>query len=573
MAPKELIDDHVSEKQCKLAVNALLDHAVKVQEKKQETELLADKEQNVWLVITVKQMHPEKNLKPHRIPLAHPLVDPRTSSVCLITKDPQREYKDLLEKHGIRFISRVVGIEKLKGKFKPFEARRLLLKENELFLADDRVIRLLPGLLGKKFFQAKKQPIPVSLTKKDLKGELERAVSSTYFHQNLGTCTSVKLGTVSQTSAQVLANLKTALPAVVKNVKGGWDNVQSLHIKTNSSVSLPIWTCDLGTDEGGRWDSLIASLSDDEESDDDVSEDNDDLVIGEEDLKALQAEISGSQSTKGKKRAAEEDVEKPKKKAKAAADASGAPGKAKPSTKTADLPAASASGVSKKASSALQDSSSPASGKQPKKRKGGDPQGNALSTSTTAAQASSKVTSTSGPAEPATPKPVTKKKALRSSAADFFDEDGERLKATPAPPPNTPATALTGQTPVPGSSKRKAKAVPQTPVSGAIHKLAVGAEEAEPVVRKAATKDEANGEISEGAAAGKSKKKARKVAEPSIDAVSVPSEAANITALTTDELKGKKRSASALEKKKAKLSKDKSAAKSAKEGVLGKKRV
>lgn len=92
-------------------------------------------------------------------PLAHPLVDPRTSAVCLITKDPQREYKDLLEKHGIRFISRVVGIEKLKGKFKPFEARRLLLKENELFLADDRVIRLLPGLLGKKFFQAKKYAV------------------------------------------------------------------------------------------------------------------------------------------------------------------------------------------------------------------------------------------------------------------------------------------------------------------------------------------------------------------------------------------------------------------------------
>ena len=86
----------------------------------------------------------------------HPIVDPRVSSVCLITKDPQREYKDLLESHGIRFINRVVGIEKLKGKFKPFEARRLLLKGNDLFLADERVVPLLPGLLGKKFFEAKK---------------------------------------------------------------------------------------------------------------------------------------------------------------------------------------------------------------------------------------------------------------------------------------------------------------------------------------------------------------------------------------------------------------------------------
>jgi len=84
------------------------------------------------------------------------LVDPRTSSVCLITKDPQREYKDLLEKHGIKFISRVVGLEKLKGKFKPFEARRMLLKENGMFLADERVVPLLPKLLGSKWFEAKK---------------------------------------------------------------------------------------------------------------------------------------------------------------------------------------------------------------------------------------------------------------------------------------------------------------------------------------------------------------------------------------------------------------------------------
>lgn len=75
-----------------------------------------------------------------------------------------------------------------------------------MFLADDRVIPLLPKLLGKAFFNAKKyvcpsmsatpsltsnrsrQPVPVCLKRKDLKGELERAVSSTYFHQNQGSC-------------------------------------------------------------------------------------------------------------------------------------------------------------------------------------------------------------------------------------------------------------------------------------------------------------------------------------------------------------------------------------------------
>lgn len=383
---------------------------------------------------------------------------------------------------------------------------------------------------------------------------------------------SVKVGTVSQTPGQVLANLKTALPSVVKNVKGLWDNIQSLHIKTNSSASLPIWTCDLGSDEGGRWAGLVASVSDGEESDDDDgSFDEDDLEIDEEELKALQAEISGMQMAKGKKRVAEEEVEKPKKKAKAGADTSDAPGKAKPSTNMADPAApAAVSGISKKASSMTVSQDASSAPKQPKKRKDGDPRENQ--------QQPTKVTSA-----PATPK-STKKKA-RASAVDFFEDEQLAGKTTapasPAPPPNTPATALAGQTPVPGSSKRKVKTAgtPQTPVSSAIRKLSVEAEAAEsgPTTKKKVVKEGKNEvtETPEGAAATGKKVKAKKARGASIDAASASPalEAASISALTTDDLKEKKRNAVGLEKRKEKLSKDKSAAKSAKEGVLGKKRV
>ncbi|KAI0762023.1 ribosomal protein L1p/L10e family-domain-containing protein [Trametes elegans] len=336
MAGNTLIDGHVSAQQCKRAVDALLAHATKFEEEKAEGQLLNGKEQNVWLVVNTKLMHPEKKIKPAKIPIKYPIVDPRTSPVCLITKDPQREYKDLIAEKGIKFISRVVDIKHLKGKWKPFEARRMLLKENGLFLADERVVPLLPGLLGKAFFAAKKQPIPVCLTRKDLKGELERAISSTYFHQNQGTCTSVKIGTISQKPAQVLANLETALPEVVKHIKGGWDNVQSLLIKTNSSAALPIWQCPLSAEAGGRWDGLTARESDgeDEEMEDAAASGSDaDMEV---DKPAIGAK------NKGKKRAAEEaEKEQPKKKAKAAAESSEA---ATPKPKSAG-PAPAATGA------------------------------------------------------------------------------------------------------------------------------------------------------------------------------------------------------------------------------------
>jgi ribosome biogenesis protein UTP30 len=308
MAKTDLIDSHVSAKQCTRAVHALHAYALKKQKEQEENELLPSNEQYVWLQITVKRMHPEHKIKPFKIPLKHPLIDPRVTPICLITKDPQREYKDLLESHKIKFISRVVGITKLKGKFKSYEARRMLLKENGMFLADERVIPLLPGLLGKKWFDAKKQPIPVCLTRKDLKGELERAIESTYMHQNRGTCTSVKIGLLSHAPEKVLDNIKISLPAIVNNIKGNWDNVQSLHIKTNSSISLPIWTCELGGATGGRWDGMVQSKDTLEESKSDEDSDSNDTDMDSEEL-VPEVPVSKGKS-KGTKKPLNEIVEK-----------------------------------------------------------------------------------------------------------------------------------------------------------------------------------------------------------------------------------------------------------------------
>ncbi|KAF9517260.1 hypothetical protein BS47DRAFT_1340013 [Hydnum rufescens UP504] len=241
-----LIDSHVSHAQARAAIQALISHIRKSTSQSEKLELLGPKEDYVWLVLATKRMHPVAKLKPCKIPLAHSLVDPKDNSICLITKDPQRQYKDLLAAKGVDFVSRVVGVEKLKGKYKPFETRRQLLRESGLFLADERVVPLLPKLLGKMFFEAKKQPIPVCLTKRDIKGELEGAISSTYMHQNKGTCTSIKIALSSETAQHMVENLVIALPVIVTNTPGGWENVQSLHIKTSQSVSLPIWSCDLG---------------------------------------------------------------------------------------------------------------------------------------------------------------------------------------------------------------------------------------------------------------------------------------------------------------------------------------
>ncbi|SPC66855.1 related to UTP30 - subunit of U3-containing 90S pre-ribosome [Ustilago sp. UG-2017b] len=203
----------------------------------------------VYLQLTLNTLNPRSHVKPMRINLPHALHTPGEISVCLLTKDPQREYKDLLMQEKIRSISRVVGVAKLKGKFKPYDARRRLVEDHDVFLADDRIVPTLPNLCGKVFFDAKKNPITVEITKKGeaLRKELDSAISGTTFVKNKGSCSSIKVGYLNKHSAQELTeNVIALLPAVLGKVKGGWENVHNLDVKTGNSAALPIWNAKLG---------------------------------------------------------------------------------------------------------------------------------------------------------------------------------------------------------------------------------------------------------------------------------------------------------------------------------------
>jgi ribosome biogenesis protein UTP30 len=57
----------------------------------------------------------------------------------------------------------VLGLSKLRTKYESHEAKRALCAAHDLFLVDERVLPMLPKLLGKTFFAKKKQPIPVRL--------------------------------------------------------------------------------------------------------------------------------------------------------------------------------------------------------------------------------------------------------------------------------------------------------------------------------------------------------------------------------------------------------------------------
>ena len=104
-------------------------------------------------------------------------------------------------------------------------------------------ISLLPKLIGKKFFEAKKIPVVVDLTKEDLKTELETAITSTYLHLTSGPCSSVKIGLAGQGPSALTENASQIIKQVIEKIPGGWDNIKVIHVKTPDSLALPVYTC------------------------------------------------------------------------------------------------------------------------------------------------------------------------------------------------------------------------------------------------------------------------------------------------------------------------------------------
>ena len=220
------------------AVRALLTHV-----QRDGARGLLDGDAPIHVLFGTKQMPKPtgKATKDKPVPMAlpHPFVSLDKADICLITKDPQREFKDKLAEVGVS--ARVIGVSKLKKKFHPFEAKRELCASYQLFLADARVLPMLPPLLGKTFFQKKRLPTAVDLTKKDLRAELERAACGTLYRHATGTSNSFQVGTAEQPEKHIVGNILAAVEQAVSLVPGKWANVQSLQLRTTNSVALPFY--------------------------------------------------------------------------------------------------------------------------------------------------------------------------------------------------------------------------------------------------------------------------------------------------------------------------------------------
>ncbi|XP_062234650.1 ribosomal L1 domain-containing protein 1 [Platichthys flesus] len=234
--------------QVKKAVQAL---QAFLQTKSTKDSLLLDDTQHISLLLTFWKI--PKEAQTIRIPLPH---GQRTDSeeVCLFTRDEpnmtseqtQRFYKRVLEEKGIKMITEIIPYKVLKTEYKPFEAKRRLLGNFDMFLSDDRIRRLLPSHLGKHFYERKKEPMCVDLQSKHLARDIQSLIQGTYLKvTNKGSCCMVRIAHSSMTADEVTENIEAAVKTIVAKIRMKGPMMKIIHLKSQSSVALPIFTSDL----------------------------------------------------------------------------------------------------------------------------------------------------------------------------------------------------------------------------------------------------------------------------------------------------------------------------------------
>nr|XP_027796487.1 ribosomal L1 domain-containing protein 1 isoform X1 [Marmota flaviventris] len=236
--------NQLDQEQIKKALEALLTHS---RSRKNDNGLLLNENENLFLMVVLWKI-PEKELR-IRLSLPHGIRSD-LSEVCLFTKDEhpsieetERFYRKLLNKHGIKTISRIIPFKALKTEYKAYEAKLRLLSSFDFFLADDRIRRLLPSHIGKHFYRRKKVPVPVNLLAKNLSKEINSSVGGTVLNiSKSGSCSTIRIGHTGMQIQHIIENIITITKTLSEKLPEKWDSVKLLFVKTERSVSLPVFS-------------------------------------------------------------------------------------------------------------------------------------------------------------------------------------------------------------------------------------------------------------------------------------------------------------------------------------------
>lgn len=183
--------------------------------------------------------------KPTRVKIPYSLfsVEEEDNTICLFCRSSDKEMiAAYLEKNPIEGLTKVVSINDAKKHYVQIKDKKSLLKEHTHFICDSRVAGQLYNILGSTFSSRNDYPVQINFTNPaQLPGLVKKVIGSTYFHMG-GKNVSIRLGHTAMKPSDVAENILEGVPFAIEKLQNGWNDVQSIHLKTSDSASLPIYS-------------------------------------------------------------------------------------------------------------------------------------------------------------------------------------------------------------------------------------------------------------------------------------------------------------------------------------------
>lgn len=275
---------YVSKKQATSALTELSKYLDRQKETSEKSQLFDDDDEddvnrNVYLEVQKKKYFSKKpGFKAKLISIPKPYINVTNDvKTCFFVRDSfiqTNEDLEKIEEANIPTLSKILTLKQLKTIYHPFEKRRELYREYDVFVTDDAILSSLPNVLGKTLYDNQKTKFPVQirpyaadrpkeLSIDKLKKLIEKVLASAPYLPPMGTTAVFKLGALNKHFTQ--EDLLDNLHAILKEFEQ--DDLVTVGIRTERSPVLPLFY----TDKIYNDDDVLESAP--EEAETEVSED------------------------------------------------------------------------------------------------------------------------------------------------------------------------------------------------------------------------------------------------------------------------------------------------------------
>lgn len=151
-------------------------------------------------------------------------------------------YETLLREHNVTRIKEVIPMNRVKTEYRQHESKSKLARLFDHYLVDGKITGHLTHLLGNNFHKIARKPIPVKLSRDNLKNEIDNALKKANLNINgIGNTHTVEVALTTMKNTDIVDNVLAAFKEIQKSYPGGLKNIKSILIKTKNSKSIPIY--------------------------------------------------------------------------------------------------------------------------------------------------------------------------------------------------------------------------------------------------------------------------------------------------------------------------------------------